>query len=108
MFVVAEYWTAKSALFPSASDPITNSGIQRGEDTALHPSMSRTGTAFVELTSPVGLKMRRQTAFFDVPLHENFHQASKSGSSYDLRRILDNSLVAIRPGDAVTFVDNHE
>ncbi|KAF8442339.1 glycoside hydrolase family 13 protein [Boletus edulis BED1] len=51
---------------------------------------------------------RGQAAFFDVPLHENFHQASKSGSSYDLRRILDKSLVAIRPGDAVTFVDNHE
>ncbi|KAI9566785.1 glycoside hydrolase family 13 protein [Boletus coccyginus] len=50
----------------------------------------------------------KSTAFFDVPLHENFHRASKSGSSYDLRRILDNSLVAIRPGDAVTFVDNHE
>lgn len=53
-------------------------------------------------------KMQQQTAFFDTPLHENFHQASKSGSSYDLRRILDNSLVVIRPGDAVTFVDNHE
>ncbi|KAH0833317.1 glycoside hydrolase family 13 protein [Lanmaoa asiatica] len=48
-----------------------------------------------------------QTAFFDVPLHENFHQASKSGSSYDLRRILDNSLLAIRPRDAVTFVDTN-
>ena len=53
-------------------------------------------------------KMQQQTAFFDTPLHENFHQASKSGSSYDLRHILDNSLVVIRPGDAVTFVDNHE
>jgi len=51
---------------------------------------------------------RGQMAFFDVPLHENFHQASKSGSSFDLRRILHNSLLAIRPKDAVTFVDNHD
>ncbi|KAG9315333.1 glycoside hydrolase superfamily [Chiua virens] len=48
------------------------------------------------------------TAFFDVPLHDNFHQASKSGSSYDLRHILDNTLLTLRPKDAVTFVDNHD
>jgi alpha-amylase len=42
MFVVAEYWTAKSALFPSTYDPITAGGIQRAEDTALRPSISRT------------------------------------------------------------------
>ncbi|KAM5535962.1 hypothetical protein V8D89_010402 [Ganoderma adspersum] len=46
--------------------------------------------------------------FFDVPLHYNFHNASKAGSNYDLRKILDNSIVKFRPGDAVTFVDNHE
>ncbi|KAI0322613.1 glycoside hydrolase family 13 protein [Amylostereum chailletii] len=33
---------------------------------------------------------RGLVAFFDVPLHDNFHRAAK------------------RPGDAVTFVDNHE
>ncbi|KAI0784258.1 alpha amylase [Abortiporus biennis] len=46
--------------------------------------------------------------FFDVPLHYNFHNASKIGSKYDLRRIFDNSVTKYRPGDAVTFVDNHE
>ena len=46
--------------------------------------------------------------FFDVPLHYRFHEASKAGSEYDLRTILDKSVVKIRPGDAVTFVDNHE
>lgn len=46
--------------------------------------------------------------FFDVPLHYNFHQASKAGSKYDLRKILDNSIMKFRPGDAVTFVDNHD
>ncbi|KAH7884735.1 glycoside hydrolase family 13 protein, partial [Phlebopus sp. FC_14] len=48
------------------------------------------------------------TAFFDVPLHDNFHRASKTGPSFDLRRIFENSLVKLRPGDAVTFVDSHE
>ncbi|THH01455.1 hypothetical protein EW026_g1248 [Hermanssonia centrifuga] len=46
--------------------------------------------------------------FFDVPLHYNFHKASKAGSSYDLRTILNKTLVKERPGDAVTFVDNHD
>ncbi len=47
-----------------------------------------------------------QTAFFDVPLHDNFHHASRR--RFDLRRILDNTLLKARPNDAVTFVDNHE
>ncbi|EJF64974.1 alpha amylase [Dichomitus squalens LYAD-421 SS1] len=46
--------------------------------------------------------------FFDVPLHYNFHEASKVGSKYDLRKIFDNSIMTFRPGDAVTFVDNHD
>ncbi|KAF9648737.1 glycoside hydrolase family 13 protein [Thelephora ganbajun] len=51
---------------------------------------------------------RGLTSFFDVPLHDNFWHASRSGSKYDLRKILDNTIVSLRPGDAVTFVDNHE
>jgi alpha-amylase len=47
-----------------------------------------------------------QTAFFDVPLHDNFWHASTK--RFDLRRILDNTLLKARPNDAVTFVDNHE
>ena len=49
-----------------------------------------------------------KTAFFDAPLHHNFHRAAKEGTKFDLRTIMDESLVKIRPGDAVTFVDNHE
>ncbi|KAJ6619757.1 alpha amylase [Mycena sp. CBHHK59/15] len=49
-----------------------------------------------------------ETAFFDVPLHMNFHQASKHRSRYDLRTILNNTIVKVKPKDAVTFVDNHE
>jgi alpha-amylase len=45
---------------------------------------------------------------FDVPLHYNFHQASKSGGNYDMRRILDNTMMQKRPTHAVTFVENHD
>ncbi|HBB33100.1 MAG TPA: alpha-amylase [Cyanobacteria bacterium UBA8803] len=45
---------------------------------------------------------------FDVPLHYNFHYASKSGGVYDMRRILDGTLMQQRPTHAVTFVDNHD
>lgn len=45
---------------------------------------------------------------FDVPLHYNFYQASTSDSSYDMRNILNGTLVASNPIKAVTFVDNHD
>ncbi|PPQ82627.1 LOW QUALITY PROTEIN: hypothetical protein CVT26_001438 [Gymnopilus dilepis] len=50
----------------------------------------------------------RSTSFFDVPLHMNFNQASRERTRYDLRRILQNTIVQVKPDDAVTFVDNHE
>lgn len=49
-----------------------------------------------------------QTAFFDVPLHYNLHLASKLGPRYDLRQILNGTIVKGRPDCAVTFVDNHD
>lgn len=45
---------------------------------------------------------------FDVPLHYNFHYASKAGGKYDMRRILDGTLMSQRPTHAVTFVENHD
>ncbi len=45
---------------------------------------------------------------FDVPLHFNFQRAGLSGSAYDLRRILDGTVMQARPTHAVTFVDNHD
>ena len=47
-------------------------------------------------------------SLFDVPLHYNFHRASKSGESYDLRQIFDNTLIQGQPSLAVTFVENHD
>ncbi len=45
---------------------------------------------------------------FDVPLHYNFFNASNSNGNFDMRTILDNTLVKTRPDSAVTFVDNHD
>jgi len=45
---------------------------------------------------------------FDVPLHYNFHAASRKGVEYDLRAIFDNTLVKVKPELAITFVDNHD
>ncbi|MBQ3371146.1 MAG: alpha-amylase [Mogibacterium sp.] len=47
-------------------------------------------------------------SLFDVALHFNFYNASKSGSDYDMSNILSRTLVSERPANAVTFVDNHD
>ncbi len=47
-------------------------------------------------------------SLFDVSLHYRFFDASKSGASYDLRRIFDGTLLSVRPDQAITFVDNHD
>lgn len=45
---------------------------------------------------------------FDVNLHYNFERASTQGSSFDLRKIFDNTLVKDHPDLAVTLVSNHD
>lgn len=45
---------------------------------------------------------------FDASLQHNFHVASQSGNTYDLRVIFDQTLVQARPDKAVTLVDNHD
>lgn len=45
---------------------------------------------------------------FDVPLHFNFENASRSGGYYDMSRILDNTLIRYETFNSVTFVDNHD
>lgn len=45
---------------------------------------------------------------FDVPLHYNFYDASKGGGYFDMRTILNGTLVASNPTKAVTIVDNHD
>ena len=45
---------------------------------------------------------------FDVPLHFHLEEASKSNGNYDMRNILNNTIVQRHPLQAVTFVDNHD
>lgn len=45
---------------------------------------------------------------FDTVLHNNFYQASRSGNHFEIRSILDNTLVKVMPDKAVTFIDNHD
>jgi alpha-amylase len=47
-------------------------------------------------------------SLFDSSLHHAFYHASLSGNEYDLRTILNDSLVAVKPELAVTVVDNHD
>ena len=49
-----------------------------------------------------------EMSLFDVALHYNIYNASQAGPDYDLRSILDGTLVRERPDNAVTFVDNHD
>lgn len=51
---------------------------------------------------------RHCMSLFDVPLHFTFHQISHSNGQFDMRHLLDGSLVAAFPDQAVTFVENHD
>lgn len=53
-------------------------------------------------------RMDGKVSLFDAPLHLNLHNASSGGSSYDMRTIFDNTLVAANPLLAVTLVENHD
>jgi len=45
---------------------------------------------------------------FDVPLHYAFRDAGLGGRQFDLRRILDGTLMQQRSDRVVSFVDNHD
>lgn len=49
-----------------------------------------------------------EVSLFDVPLHFNLHNCSNAHGNYDLRTILDGTLMKVNPTKAVTFVDNHD
>jgi len=62
----------------------------------------------IKLVLPYIRAFKGETTFFDVPLHMNFQRASRERARFDLRTILDNTIVKVRPDHAVTFVDNHD
>jgi alpha-amylase len=47
-------------------------------------------------------------SLFDVPLHYRFHTASRQGNGFDMRTLLDRTLMKEQPAKAVTFVENHD
>jgi alpha-amylase len=47
-------------------------------------------------------------SLFDAPLHFNFHRASQAGGNFDMRTILDGTLMKEIPLLAVTLVENHD
>jgi alpha-amylase len=51
---------------------------------------------------------RGQLTLFDVPLHGKFHDAGDANGRYDMRTILDGTLMNADSAHAVTFVDNHD
>nr|AAF00567.1 raw starch digesting amylase precursor [Cytophaga sp.] len=53
-------------------------------------------------------KVNYNQSLFDAPLHYNFYAASTGGGYYDMRNILNNTLVASNPTKAVTLVENHD
>lgn len=49
-----------------------------------------------------------QIDLFDVSLHYKLYAAALGGRDFDLTHIFDDTLVQTHPGNAVTFVDNHD
>jgi alpha-amylase len=47
-------------------------------------------------------------SLFDAPLHLNFFNASNGGGNYDMRNLMNGTLMKDQPGKAVTLVDNHD
>jgi hypothetical protein len=48
-----------------------------------------------------------ERSFLDIPLHINFHRASRSNGYYDMSKLLHGTLIQQQPALAVTFVENH-
>ena len=46
-------------------------------------------------------------SLFDVPLHNNFYNASIN-PDFDMSKLLDKTLINENSAKAVTFVDNHD
>ena len=78
----------------------------------IKPDMFALGEYWLSDDLPVLLKYIQATgermSLFDAPLHHNFSEASLLKDQYDLREIFKDSLVAVHPHLAVTFVDNHD
>jgi alpha-amylase len=54
------------------------------------------------------VKTGGRMSLFDAPLHYNFHAASIAGGTYDMSKLMDNTLMGAQRVLAVTLVDNHD
>ncbi|KAL1741101.1 glycoside hydrolase superfamily [Schizophyllum fasciatum] len=62
----------------------------------------------VKLVLPYIRAFKGEAVFFDVPLHMHLCEASRRRERYDLRDLMNSTIARLRPGEAVTFVDNHD
>jgi len=78
----------------------------------LKPDLFAVGEYWAPGDLPLLLKyldvVNNRMSLFDASLHHNLYHASLQGKDYDLRTVLDNTLVKARPDKAVTVVDNHD
>lgn len=78
----------------------------------LKPDLFAVGEYWAPEDLPIMLKFLEATqdrlALFDAPLHRNFFIASNTGKDYDLRDILKNCILDVKPQQAVTLVANHD
>jgi len=65
-------------------------------------------TANVEALHQYIVDTEGTMALFDAPLHYNFYAACRAGGHYDMRQILDGTLMQQNPAMAVTIVENHD
>lgn len=49
-----------------------------------------------------------RASLFDAPLHLNFYHASRGGGGYDMRNLMNGTLMKDQPAKAVTLVENHD
>ena len=80
----------------------------RKKDNAELPAVGEYWSGDIERLLHYLDEVDNEMSLFDVALHYNIFHASQAGGDYDLRTILDNTLVKERPEKAVTFVDNHD
>lgn len=80
----------------------------RNEDGKDYPAVGEYWSGDLERLLYYLDSVNNEMYLFDVALHYNFFHAAQTGAEYDLRQILERTLVATRPENAVTFVDNHD
>jgi hypothetical protein len=109
LFVVGEYWSDSYVAIISTTDALNIRQITAGRGvSSLVKKTSKRWILRREFTNSVEQSKTVVIRLFDVPLHYNFHHASILGTRFDLRKILQGSLMLSSSRHAVTFVDNHD